>query len=74
MCVDATNANPLELQMLKIQVSNSLKGCPIMLLERGNVKRLLPENESLALLGHLLGNVSHDLMTPIMSISGAAQF
>src|SRR5690606_2516588 len=30
------------------------------------------ENESLALLGHLLGNVSHDLMTPIMSISGAA--
>ncbi|NLW26625.1 substrate-binding domain-containing protein [Acetivibrio saccincola] len=71
MCVDATNANPLELQMLKIQVSNSLKGA-LMLLERGNVKRLLPENESLALLGHLLGNVSHDLMTPIMSISGAA--
>ena len=60
ICVDATNADAFELELLKVQVSNSLKGA-FVVLER-----------SLASLEHVIRKISHNLMTPIMSISGAA--
>ena len=55
-------------EMLRGQISNALKGA-IMLLERKLAEESL-ENERLASLGQMIGGISHNLMTPIMSISG----
>lgn len=61
MCVEAANAGVFELELLKAQVSNSLKGA-FMLSDKRDVEKILPE----------IRRISHNIMTPVMSISGAA--
>ncbi|MDQ2087879.1 substrate-binding domain-containing protein [Herbivorax sp. ANBcel31] len=70
ICIEIVNDDVLDFEPLRGQVSNSLKGA-LMLLERENMQKVLLESERLASLGHLIGGISHNLMTPIMSISGA---
>ncbi|TYQ12834.1 UNVERIFIED_CONTAM: DNA-binding LacI/PurR family transcriptional regulator [Acetivibrio alkalicellulosi] len=69
LCVEVVNDDVLEFEPLRGQVSNSLKGA-IMLMEREKMEKVLLESERLASLGQLIGGISHNLMTPIMSISG----
>jgi DNA-binding LacI/PurR family transcriptional regulator/signal transduction histidine kinase len=70
MCFEVTGNDVVTPELLRGQISNALKGA-LMLLERESIEENLRENERLASLGQLIGGISHNLMTPIMSISGA---
>lgn len=69
VCFEVVNDDVLNLEPLRGQMSNTLKGA-LMLLEREKMEESLRETERLASLGQLIGGISHNLMTPIMSISG----
>ena len=56
-------------EALRGQISNTLKGA-ILMIEREKMKENLIERERLVSLGHLIGGISHNFNTPIMSISG----
>ncbi|MFZ5989508.1 MAG: substrate-binding domain-containing protein [Bacillota bacterium] len=70
VCFEIVNDDVINFEPLRGQMSNMLKGA-LMLLEREKMEESLREIERLAALGHLIGGISHNLMTPIMSISGA---
>ena len=67
---EVDNNDVINFEPLRGQISNTLKGA-LMLLEREKMEKSLLESERLASLGQLIGGISHNLMTPIMSISGA---
>ncbi len=69
VCFEVTDNDVMTFEMLRGQISNTLKGA-LMLLERDSIEESLRENERLASLGQMIGGISHNLMTPIMSISG----
>lgn len=70
ICFEITdNTDVMTFELLRGQISNTLKGA-LMLLERERIEENLRENERLASLGQLIGGISHNLMTPIMSIAG----
>ena len=69
ICFEATDSNTMTYELLRGEISNALKGA-LMLLERDSMEETLRENERLASLGQLIGGISHNLMTPIMSIAG----
>ncbi|WP_010250108.1 substrate-binding domain-containing protein [Acetivibrio cellulolyticus] len=66
---DITDGDMVTFELLRGQISNTLKGA-LMLVERENMAESLMEKERLASLGQLIGGISHNLMTPIMSIGG----
>lgn len=66
---EVTNEDVITFEPLRGQISNTLKGA-LMLLEREKMEKSLLESERLASLGQLIGGISHNLMTPIMSIAG----
>ncbi len=69
-CFEVTDNNDVMIfELLRGQISNTLKGA-LMLMERERIEECLRENERLASLGQLIGGISHNLMTPIMSIAG----
>ncbi len=71
-CFEVTDNNDVMIfELLRGQISNTLKGA-LMVMERERIEECLRENERLASLGQLIGGISHNLMTPIMSISGLA--
>lgn len=70
MCCEATYNDVKTFELLRGQISNTLKGA-LMLLEREKIEESLRENERLASLGQLIGGISHNLMTPIMATAGA---
>jgi DNA-binding LacI/PurR family transcriptional regulator/signal transduction histidine kinase len=71
-CFEGTDNNDVMIfELLRGQISNTLKGA-LMLMERERIEESLRENERLASLGQLIGGISHNLMTPIMSIAGLA--
>jgi len=69
VCFEVNNNDVMIFEMLRGQISNTLKGA-LMLLERETIEESLRESERLASLGHMIGGISHNLLTPIMSISG----
>ena len=69
VCFEVNDNDVMTFEMLRGQISNALKGA-LMLLERETIEESLRENERLASLGQMIGGISHNLMTPIMSISG----
>ncbi len=69
ICFEATDSNAMTYELLRGEISNALKGA-LMILERDSIEETLRENERLASLGQLIGGISHNLMTPIMSIAG----
>jgi len=70
ICFEVTDKNDsITFELLRGQISNTLKGA-LMLMEREKIEENLRENERLASLGQLIGGISHNLMSPIMSISG----
>jgi len=71
ICFEATNNDPMTYELLRGEISNTLKGA-LMIMEREQIEETLRENERLASLGQLIGGISHNLMTPIMSIAGIA--
>jgi DNA-binding LacI/PurR family transcriptional regulator/signal transduction histidine kinase len=71
VCFEVTDNDVMTYELLRGQISNALKGA-IMLLERESMEESLRETERLASLGQLIGGISHNLMTPIMSIAGLA--
>lgn len=70
VCFEVVNNDIINFEPIRGQISNSLK-VSVMLLEREKMEIGIKEAERLAYLGHLIGGISHNLMTPIMSISGA---
>ncbi|NLD49334.1 MAG: substrate-binding domain-containing protein [Clostridiaceae bacterium] len=66
---EVTTEDVITFEPLRGQISNTLKGA-LMLLEREKMEKSLLESERLASLGQLIGGISHNLMTPIMSIAG----
>ena len=60
----------LNFEPIRGQISNTLKGA-LLIEERAKMEERFREIERLASLGQLIGGLSHNLMTPIMSISGA---
>ena len=71
-CFEVTDNNDVMIfELLRGQISNTLKGA-LTLMERQRIEEGLRENERLASLGQLIGGISHNLMTPIMSIAGLA--
>ncbi|MDQ2087069.1 substrate-binding domain-containing protein [Herbivorax sp. ANBcel31] len=71
MCIELVSDDVLHFELLRIQISNVLNGA-LLLMEKDRIKRVLVESERLASLGHLVGGISHNLMSPIMSISGVS--
>lgn len=71
VCFEINNNDVITFEMLRGQISNTLKGA-LMLMERETMGESLRERERLASLGQMIGGISHNLMTPIMSISGVA--
>ena len=71
ICFEVTDNDVMTYELLRGQISNALKGA-LMLLERESMEESLRETERLASLGQLIGGISHNLMTPIMSIAGLA--
>jgi len=70
VCFEVANDDVLNFEPIRGQISNTLNGA-LMLMERAKMEESLRETERLASLGQLIGGISHNLMTPIMSISGA---
>ncbi|MFZ5989509.1 MAG: ATP-binding protein [Bacillota bacterium] len=70
VCFEVVNGDIINFEPIRGQISNSLK-VSLMLLEREKMEESILEIERLASLGQLIGGISHNLMTPIMSISGA---
>lgn len=70
VCFEAVNDDVLNFEPIRGQISNTLNGA-LMLMERAKIEESFRETERLASLGQLIGGISHNLMTPIMSISGA---
>lgn len=68
---EATDSNTMTYELLRGEISNTLKGA-LLILERNSIEEALRENERLASLGQLIGGISHNLMTPIMSIAGVS--
>jgi len=69
ICFEVTdNKDVMTFELLRGQISNTLKGA-FMLMEREQIEENLRENERMASLGQMIGGISHNLMTPIMSIS-----
>lgn len=69
ICFEATDSDTMTYELLRGEISNALKGA-LMVLERDSIEETMRENERLASLGQLIGGISHNLMSPIMSISG----
>lgn len=69
MCFAVEESDVMMFEIIRGQISNALKGA-LMLMERAHIEESLRENERLASLGQLIGGISHNLMTPIMSIAG----
>lgn len=69
LCFELVNDDVVQFESLRAQISNILNGA-LILLEKDKIKRVLVESERLVSLGHLVGGISHNLMSPIMSISG----
>ncbi|OPZ94035.1 MAG: HTH-type transcriptional regulator AscG [Firmicutes bacterium ADurb.Bin419] len=69
ICFSVTDSDVMMFEMIRGQISNTLKGA-LLLMEREHIEESLRENERLASLGQLIGGISHNLMTPIMSIAG----
>ena len=70
VCFEVVNDDVLNFEPIRGQISNTLNGA-LMLMERAKIEESFRETERLASLGQLIGGISHNLMTPIMSISGA---
>lgn len=70
VCFEVVNDDVLNFEPIRGQISNTLKGA-LLLSERERMEERFRETERLASLGQLIGGLSHNLMTPIMSISGA---
>jgi signal transduction histidine kinase len=58
----------LYFEIIRGQISNTLKGA-LMLIEREKIVENLRELDRLASLGQLIGGISHNFNTPILSIS-----
>jgi len=71
ICFETTDNNVMIYELLRGEISNTLKGA-LTVLERESMEETLRENERLASLGHMIGGISHNLMTPIMSIAGVS--
>lgn len=71
VCFEVTDDDVITFELLRGQISNALKGA-LMLLERERIEESLRETERLASLGQLIGGISHNLMSPIMSIAGVS--
>lgn len=69
VCFEITDGDMVTFELLRGQISNTLKGA-FLLVERANMAESLMEKERLASLGQLIGGISHNLLTPIMSIGG----
>jgi DNA-binding LacI/PurR family transcriptional regulator/signal transduction histidine kinase len=69
LCFELVNDDVVHFESLRAQISNILNGA-LLLMEKDKIKRVLVESERLASLGHLVGGISHNLMSPVMSISG----
>ncbi|MDQ2086582.1 substrate-binding domain-containing protein [Herbivorax sp. ANBcel31] len=69
VCFEIVNEDVANLEGLRGEISNTLKGA-LTMLERDKMEKILLESERLASLGQLMGGISHNLMSPIMSISG----
>ncbi|HHV29995.1 substrate-binding domain-containing protein [Acetivibrio mesophilus] len=70
VCFEVVNDDVLNFEPIRGQISNTLNSA-LMLMERSKIEESFRETERLASLGQLIGGISHNLMTPIMSISGA---
>lgn len=70
VCFEVVNDDVLNFEPIRGQISNTLNGA-LMLMERAKIEEGFRETERLASLGQLIGGISHNLMTPIMSIAGA---
>lgn len=70
VCFEVENDDVTNIEPLRGQISNTLKGA-LMLIEREKMEESLRESERLASLGQIIGGMSHNLMSPIMSMSGA---
>ena len=68
LCFELVNDDVVHFESLRAQISNILNGA-IYTNGKRQDKRVLVESERLASLGHLVGGISHNLMSPIMSIS-----
>jgi DNA-binding LacI/PurR family transcriptional regulator/signal transduction histidine kinase len=66
---EVVNDDVVYYELLRGQISNTLKNA-ILVAERKKMEENLSQRERLASLGHLIGGISHNLNTPIMSISG----
>ncbi len=71
ICFAVYESDVMMFEIVRGQISNTLKGA-LMLMERTHIEESLRENERLASLGQLIGGISHNLMTPIMSIAGVS--
>ncbi|TYQ16901.1 UNVERIFIED_CONTAM: DNA-binding LacI/PurR family transcriptional regulator [Acetivibrio alkalicellulosi] len=69
LCVEVENDEVIEFEALRGQISNTLRGA-LMIIEKEKMEKILLESERLSSLGQLVGGISHNLMSPIMSISG----
>lgn len=72
LCFEIENDDVINTEPLRGHISNSLKGA-LMLYEREQMEKSIQEKSRLASLGQLIGGISHNVMTPIMSISGACE-
>lgn len=68
LCTEISNDDVFLFESLRSQISNTLKGA-LTLKEKGEMEKILLENERLASLGQLVGGISHNLMYPIEAIS-----
>lgn len=66
---EVQNDDVINFEPLRGQISNTMKGA-LMLLERDKMEECIRESERLASLGQLIGGISHNLMSPIMSMAG----
>lgn len=66
---EVENDDVLHYEVIRGQISNTLKGA-LMLTEREKMEENLREQDRLASLGQLIGGISHNFNTPIMSVSG----
>ncbi|TYQ16902.1 UNVERIFIED_CONTAM: DNA-binding LacI/PurR family transcriptional regulator [Acetivibrio alkalicellulosi] len=69
ICLEIVNDDLVEYESFRGFVSNMLKGA-LLMQEKEKMENVLLESERLSSLGQLVGGISHNLMSPIMSISG----